>query len=166
MGRIGRRPFLRGFAGALHSLPLLEACTKKGPGGPSLPKMSEARGALENTAKRFIAIMAPDGVVPEYWFPSGTEKNFTLGKHNTLLEPHQARCLFMKGVHNAAAKNFEYINGHIEGVTSMLTGLAPLPIDPDANVFTGNGPSIDQLIAGQRQAMLVVLRGALATMRP
>jgi hypothetical protein len=149
--RLGRRPFLRGFAGALLSLPLLEACKKKGPSGPSgpkVPKLAEHHGALESTAKRFIALMAPDGVVPEYWFPTGTETDFTLGKHNALLEPHQARCLFMKGVHNAAAKNFEYINGHIEGVTSMLTGLAPLPIDPDANVFTGNGPSIDQVIAG------------------
>ncbi len=138
-----RRSFLRGLAGALITLPALEACHG--------PDTGSARGALvENPARRFIALMAPDGVVPQYWFPTGTETSFTLGRHTASLASLQDRLLFMRGVDNVAARTYEHKNGHIEGVTSFLTGRPPTAIDMASNLWTGSGISIDQVIA-QRQ---------------
>jgi len=91
--------------------------------------------------------MQPNGVVPQYWFPSGGERDFTLGRHLTKLEPFKQNLIVMKGIDNKAGKNTTYANGHIEGVTSFLTGLPPLAIDPANNQFSASGVSIDQLIA-------------------
>lgn len=138
-----RRAFLRGLAGAAISLPLLEAC--------STPERGSNRAALTDTpARRFIALMAPDGVVPSYWFPTGGETGFTLGRHVQLLAPHRDRLIFVKGVDNVAARTYPMRNGHIEGVTSWLTGRPPVPVNMAANLWTAGGVSLDQLIA-QRQ---------------
>ena len=140
---MNRRSFVRGLAGALVTLPALEACR-----GPDL---GGARGELVGTpARRFIALMAPDGVVPAYWFPTGTETSFTLGRHVAQLAPLQDRLIFMRGVDNVAARTYPNKNGHIEGVTSFLTGRPPTLINMAANQWTGSGISLDQLIA-QRQ---------------
>ena len=141
-----RRWFLRGFGGAMVSLPLLEACR-----GPSLG--SERAALVEHPARRFIALMAPDGVVPEYWFPpSGGETDFVLGRHLQLLQPHRDRVMLFRGIDNVAARTYDHKNGHIEGVTSMLTGRPPTPINMEANQWTGSGVSIDQLIAEHQLA--------------
>jgi Protein of unknown function (DUF1552) len=138
-----RRSFLRGLAGAAVSLPLLEACGGAEPGTAREPLTG-------TTARRFIALMAPDGVVPTYWFPTGTETSFTLGRHVKLLEPHQDRTIFVRGVDNVAARTYPNRNGHIEGVTSFLTGRPPVPVNMGANLWTAGGVSLDQVIA-QRQ---------------
>ena len=142
MTRLPRRLFLRGFGAALVSLPALEACA---PGG-SVESTRRVSQALGTAAKRFIALMAPDGVVPEYWFPTGGETDFVLGRHLELLEPLRQHVLLMKGIDNKAAK-LAFVNGHIEGVTSFLTGRPPFTIDEAANLFTGSGISIDRVIA-------------------
>ncbi len=143
MKTLPRRLFLRGLAGSLLALPALEACQTSSP--PE--RLRSGASALKKTAKRFIAIMQPDGVVPAYWFPKGTEKSFTLGQHVKALAPFQDRLIFMNGVDNKAAKNGPFTNGHIEGVTSFLTGLPPYIIDEATNLFSGAGKSIDQVIA-------------------
>lgn len=143
MKKLPRRLFLQGFAGALVALPILEACQSE----PEPERTRSKASAVKTPAKRLIAIMQPDGVVPDFWFPAGTEKSFTLGKHVEKLAPFQDRMIFMKGVDNKAAKNFAFTNGHIEGVTSFLTGVAPFVIDQPNNLFSGNGISIDQVIA-------------------
>ena len=145
---LNRRSFLaglRGLAGALVTLPVLEAC-----GGP---ETGRARGELTGTpAKRFIALMAPDGVAPAWWFPTGSETDFTLGRHVQRLAPLQDRLLFMKGVDNLVARTYEHKNGHIEGVTSFLTGRPPTAIDMATNSWTGSGISLDQVIAQRQRA--------------
>lgn len=138
-----RRAFLRGLAGAAITLPLLDAC--------SAPERGAARTGLTDTpARRFLALMAPDGVVPSYWFPTGGETDFTLGRHVQLLAPHRDRLIFVNGVDNVAARTYPMRNGHIEGVTSFLTGRPPVPVNQGANLWTAGGVSLDQLIA-QRQ---------------
>jgi hypothetical protein len=143
VNKLPRRLFLQGFAGALVALPALEACLPE----ERPERTGRASSAIKTPAKRLIAIMQPDGVVPAYWFPTGSETSFTLGKHVEKLAPFQDQLIFMKGVDNLAAKNFAFTNGHIEGVTSLLTGLAPYVIDVASNQFSGAGPSIDQVIA-------------------
>jgi hypothetical protein len=141
-----RRSFLRGlagFAGAVLTLPALDACRG--------PDTGDTRSELVAVpARRFIALMAPDGVVPAYWFPTGGETDFTLGKHVERLAPLRDRLLFLKGVDNVAARTYDHKNGHIEGVTSFLTGRPPTPINLEANQWTASGISLDQVIA-QRQ---------------
>lgn len=154
---ITRRGFLRGFAGALITLPVLEACkhsssstSRDGGASPGADAASaggdgSGGGPVTSTpAKRFIAIMAPNGVVPAYWFPTGDETSFTLNKHGAPYAPIQDRLVYVKGVDNDVAG---FVNGHVEGVTSMLTGRPPLPVDPANNQFSANGVSIDQVIA-------------------
>ncbi|HVV88715.1 MAG TPA: DUF1552 domain-containing protein [Kofleriaceae bacterium] len=141
--RFTRRSFLRGLAGALVTLPALEALD----GCHGAETGSARAGLVETPATRFIALMAPDGVVPDYWFPSGGETGFTLGRHVTKLAPIQDRLLFMRGVDNVVARTYEHKNGHIEGVTSFLTGRPPTPIDLAGNLWTSSGISVDQVIA-------------------
>ena len=138
---VTRRSFVRGLAGALIALPALEACRG--------PDTGRARGELVGTpARRFIALMAPDGVVPEYWFPpSGGETDFVLGRHLAGYAALRDRMILLRGVDNVAARTYEHKNGHIEGVTSFLTGRPPTPINMAANQWTASGVSVDQVIA-------------------
>ncbi len=140
-----RRSFLRGFGGAVLTLPVLEACRGPGLGG-------DRAALVEHPARRFVALMAPDGVVPDYWWPTGGEADFVLGRHLTPLAAHRDRMILIRGVDNVAARTYDHKNGHIEGVTSFLTGRPPTAVNIAANQYTGSGVSIDQLIAEHQLA--------------
>ncbi len=146
--RIDRRSMLRGFGGALIALPALEACSR----APDQKVLGRSRQALAGPpAKRFIAIMCPDGVEPAWWFPTGSESAFTLARHNLELAPIQQHLLLTHGIDNQAALNAKAIpgmsNGHAEGVASLLTGYAPTEQPVMSNDWYTKGPSIDQVIA-------------------
>jgi hypothetical protein len=146
--RIDRRSMLRGFGGALIALPALEACSRA-PGGDAALGRSR-QGLSGPPAKRFIAIMCPDGVEPAWWFPTGSESAFTLGRHNLELAPIQQHLLLTHGIDNAAALDAKangMSNGHAEGVASLLTGFAPTEQPVGSNDWYTKGPSIDQVIA-------------------
>lgn len=143
MNRIGRRAALQVFGGALLSLPVLEACTNHE------SPLGRARSRLSGPpAKRFVAIMAPNGIAPRLWWP--TDKGETSFELNSSLEPHAKHkdsMILLRGVDNVAGGSGQHKNGHIEGVTAMLTGRETVAIDASKNQFTAGGPSIDQLIA-------------------
>ena len=145
--RIDRRSVLRGFGGALIALPALEACSR----APQGAQLGRARQALVGPpAKRFIAIMCPDGVEPQWWFPTGSETAFTLGRHNLELAPIQQHLLLARGIDNQIAIDARTAlmgNGHAEGVASLLTGYAPTEQPVMSNDWYTKGPSIDQVIA-------------------
>jgi Protein of unknown function (DUF1552) len=146
-GRIDRRALLRGFGGALIALPALEACSRS-------PRDAEPLARAEQRivgapAKRFIAIMCPDGVEPKWWFPTGAERDFTLARHNQVLAPIQQHLLLTHGIDNQVGLDQKASgkgNGHAEGVSSLLTGLAPVERPVGSNDWYNAGPSIDQLI--------------------
>lgn len=147
MSRLDRRTLLRGFGGALIALPALEACTRA-PRSESLGRSQQRQ--VVTPAKRFIAIMCPDGVEPAWWFPAGSERDFTLGRHNQELAPIQQHLLLLRGVDNQVAIDARARmqgNGHAEGVSSMLTGLPPTETPVMSNDWYNAGPSIDQVIA-------------------
>ncbi len=146
--RIDRRSMLRGFGGALIALPALEACARA---PRTTPALGRARERLSGPpAKRFVAIMCPDGVEPAWWFPTGSESAFTLGRHNAELAPIQQHLLFTHGIDNQVAIDARARtlgNGHAEGVSSLLTGLPPTEMPLASNDWYNQGPSIDQVIA-------------------
>jgi hypothetical protein len=146
--RVDRRTLLRGFGGALIALPALEACSRAPHDSPRLARASERLSGAP--AKRFIALMCPDGVEPMWWFPTGTERVFTLGKHNQALTPIQRNLLLTRGIDNQVGLDMKAKgtgNGHAEGVSSWLTGLPPTESPGGSNDWYNQGPSIDQTIA-------------------
>jgi hypothetical protein len=143
MKRIHRRHVLRGLCGVAIGLPLLEAMGCATQGEAERRRVGEARHAL-GSAKRFIAVMNNNGRVPGDFFPSGTEKSFTLGPIMDALAPHQDDLLIFKGIDNDTCSTGP-TDGHREGVASMLTGwgLSGTDTFTDANA---RGMSVDHRI--------------------
>jgi hypothetical protein len=105
MKRFERRVVLRGFAGTLISLPILEGCTNTD-GLVSLPAREVAKsqsGLSALKAKRFVALMCPNGVYPPKWFPTGADKAFTLNEHNAPLESIREHLIMTRGIANKVA---------------------------------------------------------------
>ena len=145
--RFDRRTALRGFGGALIALPALESCSRVTAGEP-VSRTTERLVGMP--AKRFVAIMCPDGVEPSWWFPSGSESQFTLGRHNQELAAIQQHLVLMHGIDNKVAVDAKAAgngNGHAEGVSSLLTGVAPTEQPKGSNDWYAKGPSIDLAIA-------------------
>lgn len=152
-----RRDVLRAFGGALLSLPMLEACSRQDKQEQAVRSGRAALGT--DTARRFVAIMAPDGVAPRLFWPKDrTETGFALEGHLQPLARHRGSMILMKGIDNLVGENFPLKNGHVEGVAPMLTGLAPLPTAPDQNYFDGAGVSIDQTIAASLKSRGVITK--------
>ncbi|MCU0698448.1 MAG: DUF1552 domain-containing protein [Myxococcaceae bacterium] len=151
MKRFDRRAVLRGLGGVLISLPTLEGCTSlEGLATAPAREREVTRAPLSTArAKRFVAMMCPNGVYPPRWFPTGSERGFTLNTHNAPLEPIRQRLILTRGIANKVAldgKNSGDGNGHAEGVQSLLTGWAV--DDVGGNTWRSKGgPSVDQQLA-------------------
>jgi hypothetical protein len=150
MKRLERRVVLRGFAGTLITLPVLEGCTSS-EGLVSLPARETAKSQASLStlkAKRFVALMCPNGVYPPKWFPTGADRTFTLNEHNSPLEAIRQHLIMTRGIANKVALDKANAggNGHVEGVTSLLTGWPPEDLGGN-NWRSWGGPSIDQTLA-------------------
>jgi len=150
MTKMDRRAVLRGLGGLLVALPVLEGCSRMDdvPSAPARePKVGTRRDALVGTpAKRFVALMCPNGVDPSLWFPTGSETSFTLNQQNAPLEPIKAHLVLTQGILNKLAIDTPNGNGHAEGVQSLLTGFSPRDVGGN-DWRLSQGPSIDQIIA-------------------
>ena len=129
---LARRTVIRGAAGAVIALPFLEAMR---------PRHAKAQGAVP---KRFVTWFSGNGQMPAYWFPTGTETNFTLGTAHKPLEPYKSKLIVFDGINTDASKEPVY-GGHQGSMAAMLSGA----------IHTGGGfnsmrptmPSIDQRVA-------------------
>ncbi len=139
MKQIARRTWLRGAAGAVIALPLLEAM---------LPRRAAAAPA---GAKRFIVMFSPNGTIASNFIPTrgatGAEGDFSLSPILAPLAPHQADLVIVEGLNQQGGGG----DGHQNGIGGMLTG-APLNSGPFAGVGAppagwATGPSVDQRIA-------------------
>lgn len=143
---ISRRQLLRGTAGALIGLPLLQAmgCQRATPTtrGPA----EKGAAALSGAPRRFIGILVPNGVVPADWFPTGSERQFTLGRNTQSLQPYKDDVILFKGVHNQAVR-LDPGENHWQGTFSLLTG-RPMA-GGMKGPFSATGISLDQHIAAQ-----------------
>jgi hypothetical protein len=103
--------------------------------------------------------MAPNGVVPQLFWPKDrSETGFALEGHLEPLARHRGSMILTKGIDNLVGETFEKKNGHVEGVAPMLTGLAPLPTNPEKNQWDGAGISIDQTIAAAFKARGIITK--------
>jgi hypothetical protein len=128
---LSRRALLRGAGGVAIALPFLDAMT---------PKL--ARGQAATAApRRMLNFFTENGVVPSNWFPSGTEKTWTMPVSLAPLQPFQSNLVVFQGLdHVAAGSNGG--GGHQRGKTAAFTA------QPNNN-GRALGISIDQAVANQ-----------------
>jgi hypothetical protein len=136
--RISRRAVIRGAGGVAIGLPFLEAMR---------PSRALAQDAGATAPKRLILWYTANGQMPQYWYPTGTETNFTLNTAHVPLQPYQSKLILFDGVNNDAGKDPVY-GGHQGSFAAMTTGV-PF-VDPQSfNTMRPNAPSFDQLVAAK-----------------
>jgi hypothetical protein len=130
---MSRRTVIRGAGGVVIGLPLLDAM-----------RQNRARAA-DAAPKRFISWFTANGQMPAYWYPTGTETNFTLNTAHQPLLPYQSKLVLFNGVKNDAGKDPAY-GGHQGSHAAMISGV-PF-VDPQSfGTMRPGGPSLDQLVA-------------------
>lgn len=143
--RMQRRTLLRGLAGSLFALPLLElAATDVHAATPGM--------APDGYPLRFVVFFNPNGCWPATWFPTGTETEFTLASSMAALEPFKDKLLLLDGV-DMPSVDAGPGEDHQQGMGGVLTG-RPLQqggmVGGDGSLAGwGDGISIDQRIAQQ-----------------
>ncbi len=153
MKPMNRRTMMRGFGGVLVALPALEACSKPDASGAGPRERTAARASalVATPARRFIAMMRPNGVDPPLWFPTGGERNFVLSPQTAAFEAVREHLILTHGIDNRVAIDQNADgggNGHIEGVSSLLTGWGARLLQAGTNDWAPlGGPSVDQILA-------------------
>ena len=89
MKPLSRRTLMRGAGGVAIALPFLQAMR---------PRVAWAQAA---PPKRLVMWFTSNGQMPAYWYPTGTETNFTLNTAHKALEPYKSKLIIFDGV-NAA----------------------------------------------------------------
>jgi len=153
MKELNRRAMLRGLGGVLVALPALEACSKPDNKTSALRERTHAQSSalVATPARRFIAMMRPNGVDPPLWFPTGGEQDFVLGPQAAAFEVVREHLILTEGIDNRVAIDQSAAgagNGHIEGVSSLLTGWGAHEEVKGTNTWSPlGGPSIDQMLS-------------------
>jgi len=140
--RFTRRNLLRGGLAATAAIPLLNA--RRAVGDDSGPK-------------RFVVIHTPNGTRNSLFWPTGTEKSFTLNQFTKPLEPYKSKLTFLRGIKLNDSLQNGALGGtlgseHARGTGGMLTA-RPLNAGKDFVSFGsttsgwGSGQSLDQYLA-------------------
>jgi hypothetical protein len=130
MRPLGRRTVLRGAGGVAIALPLLEA-------------MMPRRASAAMMPRRLFVMMGQNGTVPGTWFPSGTEKQFTLAPSMAPFEPLKDHLIIPDGL-TKMQRGTQDNTAHGRGMASALTGWSSKGGDGIAD-----GASLDQVVAKQ-----------------
>lgn len=111
--KLSRRTLLKGSLAATALVPLLDARRVMG---------------QDAAPTRLVVIATPNGTRNQFFWPTGSERNFTLPELTRPLEAFQDRLLFLKGVrHNPAVVGDNGFAGglngseHARGMGGMLT---------------------------------------------
>ncbi len=123
---IPRRALLRGTGAAL-ALPLLEA-------------MAPSR---ELAPLRYVALFAPNGMLPAAWRPEGTGADFQWSPTLAPFAPHRDQVLVLGNLLHRASRAGE---GHYVKTTAWLSGA---PVHRTGGRDLRVGTSIDQVIAAR-----------------
>src|SRR6187549_3366706 len=140
--RFTRRNLLRGGLAATAAIPLLNARRALGDGA---------------APTRFVVFTTPNGTRNSLFWPTGTEKSFTLNTITKPLEAYKSKLTFLKGIKLNDALQNGALGGtvgseHARGTGGMLTA-RPLNSGTEFESFGnttsgwGSGQSIDQYIA-------------------
>jgi hypothetical protein len=129
MKTLSRRTLLRGAGGVGIALPFLDAMWA-----------GNARAAAE-TPRRFFVMTGVNGVVPSTWFPTGTEKDFTLASSMAALNPLKENLIILDHVTHSQRGTTDG-TAHGRGAASAVSAWT-------ASGKNGipDGASIDQVIA-------------------
>jgi hypothetical protein len=134
--RLGRRALLGTAGASALTLPFT--------------KLLGSRAKAQATPKRFIVFFVPNGTVQEQWFPTGTEKEFTLGQISGRLDPFREHLVFFRGL-DIGTRDLGPGLSHDIGMGHALTASELLPATADtpktASSGLASGISIDQAIA-------------------
>ncbi|MDC0667076.1 DUF1552 domain-containing protein [Nannocystis radixulma] len=138
--RISRRAVLRGAAGAVIALPLLEAmgCDESRVPGATV------RSGRAGPPRRFLATHIPNGIAPAQWWPSNvqSETQFDLSESLAPFASVRDEMIVLRGLTLASAL-FGMQDGHREGSMALLTGSK---VRPDWRV---DNDSLDVHLASQ-----------------
>ena len=140
--RFTRRNLLRGGLAATAAIPLLNA--RRAIGDNSAPT-------------RFVVFTTPNGTRNSLFWPTGSEKSFTLNQITKPLEPYKSKLTFLKGIRLNDSLQNGALGGtlgseHARGTGGMLTA-RPLNAGKDFVSFGnttsgwGSGQSLDQYLA-------------------
>lgn len=148
--QISRRAFMRGLAGSVISLPLLEA----GLGRQALAESAAGSVTADGFPKRFIYFFHPNGTQQNVFWPTAgsSPKDFQLSNILSPLEPFKSKLIIPKGIElKSGAGNVGPGEPHQRGMGTVLTG-HPLQegtfVGGDGSLAGwGNGISVDQVIA-------------------
>ena len=140
---LSRRAVLRGLGGSVVALPFLDIMRGW------KPARAGATG-VGGFPKRFLVWYTPNGTVPQNFWPTGTETNFTLSPILQPLQRHKDDLLILRGIDMSSAFSGPG-DAHQKGTGQCLTAteLQEGDFAGDAGESAGwaNGISADQLIA-------------------
>ena len=138
MSRFSRRSFLAGIGLSSALLPLLD--------------IEPARGAAAVAPKRFCALVWPDGVVPNSYFPSGSETSFTLSDVLSPFAPHRDQIIILDNIENRPMMDqFPSFGGHAS-LPYLLTGGPGKSFNSGGEGGAiGDSISLDQYVANELQ---------------
>jgi hypothetical protein len=136
--RWSRRTFLAGLGVSSVLLPLLD--------------IEPARGATPSAPKRFAALVWPDGVIPNSYFPTGGETDFTLPDVLSPFAPHRDQIIILDNIDNQPMMDqFPDYGGHAS-LPYLLTGGPAKHFNPGGDDGAiGNAISLDQYVANEFQ---------------
>jgi hypothetical protein len=140
--RSTRRQLLRGSLALGAAWPLLDASRARGQDGSPI---------------RLVVVATPNGTRNALFWPTGSERSFTLNQLTKPLEPFQSKLTFLKGIRLNDSLQNGALGGtlgseHARGTGGMLTA-RPLNTGTEFKSFGnttsgwGSGQSIDQYLA-------------------
>jgi hypothetical protein len=130
MKPLDRRTLLRGVGGVAIALPFLDA-------------MAPRRASAADVPKRLFVSVGQNGTVPGTWFPTGSEKQFTLASSMAALEPLKEHLIIPDGILKMQ-RGTQDNTAHGRGSAAAVTGWSCSGGDGIAD-----GASIDQVVAKQ-----------------
>jgi hypothetical protein len=122
---------------ALSRRALLKALGVTAAAAPLIPSLDGWAAGNEAAKKRLLLLFTPDGIVPDLYWPTGTETNFTFPMILAPLERHKADMIVFKNLTRATGGSG---GAHEHAMGGLWTG----------NSIAGNqgmAPSVDQVIA-------------------
>jgi hypothetical protein len=124
--------------GATSRRSLLKALGVSAAAAPLIPAL-QGWAKAATPVKRLVILFTPDGIVPDRWFPTGTETNWSFPGANHILAEmtrHKNDMIFLKGLPHKTQGS----GAHEQDMGGCFTGNSLIG-------KTGGAASIDQIIA-------------------
>jgi hypothetical protein len=139
LGKVGGTPKGR----PLSRRSLLKALGVSAAAAPFIPTLDS--WAADGAVQRLLLLFTPDGMVPEQWWPTGTETawQFPQGGIMTPLERHKNDMIVFKGLPHKTQGS----GAHEQAMGGLFTGNSLIG-------KTGGAASVDQIIVQQLKAQL------------